>query len=140
MFSAADPTASALMLATLIDVIAASVLLYVAIAVLRNAAEQRVGPLRSLAAILAFAGAASQIVLGVADLAFGLSLVRAVGARLSGAVCLVVAILLLRAAFRREDTTLVGSLRARYKAIRQAREAHARSTLRHSGGWPRAEG
>lgn len=133
MFSA-DPAASALLLATAIDVAAASVLLYIACAVLRNAASQRVGVLRSLAAILAFAGALSQIVLGVADLAFGISLVRAVGARLSGALCLVVAVLLLRAAFRREDTTLVGSLRARMIARRQAREAEARRFVESSHG------
>lgn len=133
MFSA-DPAASALLLATAIDVAAASVLLYVACAVLRNAASQRVGVLRSLAAILAFAGALSQIVLGVADLAFGISLVRAVGARLSGALCLIVAVLLLRAAFRREDTTLVGSLRARMIARRQAREAEARRFLGSTHG------
>jgi len=133
MFSA-DPAASALLLATAIDVAAASVLLYIACAVLRNAASQRVGVLRSLAAILAFAGALSQIVLGVADLAFGISLVRAVGARLSGAVCLIVAVLLLRAAFRREDTTLVGSLRARMIARRQAREAEARRFLGSTHG------
>jgi len=124
MFTPSDSAASALMLATLIDVIAACVLLYVACAVLRNAAGQSVGPLRSLAAILAFAGALSQIVLGVADLMLGIS----------GAVCLVVAVLLLRAAFRREDTTLVGSLRAQYKAIRQARSAHARAVLDRSQG------
>lgn len=134
MFTPSDSAASALMLATLIDVIAACVLLYVACAVLRNAAGQSVGPLRSLAAVLAFAGALSQIVLGVADLVLGISLVRAIGARLSGAVCLVVAVLLLRAAFRREDTTLVGSLRAQYKAIRQARSAHARAVLDRSQG------
>jgi len=134
MLPSPEAAASALLVATAADVIAALVLLYVSCAILYNAAEKKVGHFRALAAVLAFFGALSQVILGTADLLFGISVHRAIGARLSGAVCLIVAVLLLRAAFRREDTTLVNSVRVRFIARRQQREAEARRFLESSHG------
>lgn len=127
-----DAATHALLLATFLDVIAASVLLYISVAVVLNAEGRHVGPVRAVAPLLAFVGALAQLGLGLADMIFGPSLERAIGARISGAICLVVAVLLMRGAYRREDTTLVRNLREFCRARRVAEEAARRGGHRHA--------
>lgn len=95
-----------LRLSAVLDLAGAIALLYVSMAVINNLERAHVGRLRAVPPVLAFGGAFVQILLAISDIAFGVSLPRVVFARIVGALILIVAWLLMRATFRRADTTM----------------------------------